>query len=167
MPYRNKTYVCFDGDNDIRYYNLMKAWVQNDGFSFNFFDAHDLNTARNTSLPESIKRQLRERILNSKILIVLIGEKTRYLYRFVRWEMEQALELHIPIVGVNLNGFRRQDVEKCPPVIRDALAVHVSFNVAIMQYALDNWPLFHEKSRKEKKTGPFYYQTTVYSQLGL
>ena len=26
MAYRNKTYVAFDGDKDIRYYRLMKAW---------------------------------------------------------------------------------------------------------------------------------------------
>ena len=26
MAYRNKTYICFDGDNDMLYYNLMKAW---------------------------------------------------------------------------------------------------------------------------------------------
>jgi hypothetical protein len=30
MAYRNKTYVAFDGDSDIRYYRLMKAWKQND-----------------------------------------------------------------------------------------------------------------------------------------
>lgn len=109
MPYRNKTYVCFDGDNDYHYYSLMKAWKQNDGLPFNFFDAHDLNAARDTSLTESIRRQLRERLNNSKILVVLIGENTRYLYRFVRWEMEQALDLGLPIIGVNLNGLRQQD----------------------------------------------------------
>lgn len=26
MTYRNKTYVAFDGDKDIRYYRLMQAW---------------------------------------------------------------------------------------------------------------------------------------------
>lgn len=26
MSYRNKTYVAFDGDNDIKYYWLMRAW---------------------------------------------------------------------------------------------------------------------------------------------
>ena len=109
MTYRNKTYVCFDGDNDIHYYWLMKAWKQNDGFSFNFFDAHDLNTARDTSLSDTIKQKLRERLLNSKVLVVLIGDKTRYLYRFVRWEMEQALKLGLPIVAVNLNGLRKMD----------------------------------------------------------
>ncbi|NBS70289.1 molecular chaperone Tir, partial [bacterium] len=42
MPYRNKTYVCFDGDNDIRYYRLMQAWRDNERFDFNFYNAHDL-----------------------------------------------------------------------------------------------------------------------------
>lgn len=30
MAYRNKAYVCFDGDADIHYYRLMQAWHQND-----------------------------------------------------------------------------------------------------------------------------------------
>ena len=167
MPYRNKTYVCFDGDTDIHYYYLMKAWKQNDGMSFNFFDAHDLNDARDTSLTESIKRQLRERLKNSKILVVLIGEKTRYLYRFVRWEMEQALDLDLPIVGVNLNGFRQQDSSRCPPVIRDELAVHVSFNAAILQHALENWPAYHFSCRQQNKSGAHYYTADVYSAVGL
>ena len=167
MPYRNKTYVCFDGDSDIHYYYLMKAWKQNDGLSFNFFDAHDLNTARDSSLTDSIKRQLRERLLNSKVLVVLIGEKTRYLYRFVRWEMEQALDLGIPIVGVNLNDHRQQDATRCPPVIRDQLAIHVSFKAAIIQYALDHWPDSHERYRLQHKTGAFHYKDSVYERLGL
>lgn len=167
MPYRNKTYVCFDGDSDIHYYYLMKAWKQNDGFSFNFFDAHDLNNARDTSLTYSIKRQLQERLQNSKILVVLIGEKTRYLYRFVRWEMEQALDLDIPVVGVNLNGHRQRDAARCPPVIRDQLAIHVSFNAAIIQHALDNWPDHHRSYRHQRKIGSFHYNDAVYRKLGL
>ena len=42
MAYTNKTYVAFDADNDIHYYQLMKAWKQNDNTNFNFYDAHDL-----------------------------------------------------------------------------------------------------------------------------
>ena len=167
MPYRNKTYVCFDGDNDIYYYYLMKAWKQNDSMSFNFFDAHDLNTARDTSLTESVKRQLRERLRNSKILVVLIGDKTRYLYRFVRWEMEQALDLDLPIVGVNLNGLRQQDSLRCPPVIREELAVHVSFNAAIVQYALEHWPASHTSCRQQHKSGAHYYFPSIYTHLRL
>ena len=50
MAYRNKVFISFDGDNDIHYYRLMRAWKQNDYTDFNFFDAHDINTARDTSL---------------------------------------------------------------------------------------------------------------------
>lgn len=167
MSYRNKTYVCFDGDTDIHYYRLMCAWKQNDGIDFNFYNAHDLNSARDTSTEETIKRKLRERINNSKVFVVLIGEKTRNLHKFVRWEMEQALSLDLPIIGVNLNGFRRQDTERCPPIIRDQLAVYISFNAAIMQYALEDWPDSHFDFRKQEKSGPYHYIDDVYKRLNL
>lgn len=167
MSYRNKTYVCFDGDNDMHYYRLMCAWKQNDGIDFDFYNAHDINYARDTSTEESIKRQLRERLKNTKVFIVLIGEKTRYLQKFVRWEMEQALSMGLPIIAVNLNGLRGQDSERCPPIIRDQLAIHISFNAAIMQYALEHWPDSHYQYTKEGNIGPFQYTQETYKKLGL
>lgn len=167
MAYRNKTYVCFDGDTDIHYYRLMQAWHQSDYTNFSFYNAHELNTARDASQEDSIKRQLRERLLNSSVFVVLIGSNTRYLYKFVKWEMEQALLLDLPIIGVNLNGLRAQDVDRCPPTIRPALAMHISFNAKIMQYALENWPAQHQARRRANSTGPFYYLSEVYAGLGL
>lgn len=167
MAYRNKTFVCFDGDTDMHYYRLMEAWHQNDRTPFSFFTAHAINTARDTSEEESIKRQLRERIMNSKTFVTLIGEKTRYLRKFVLWEQEQALSLGLPIIAVNLNQLRRQDPDRCPPVIRDELAIHISFNVAIMQHALENWPDSADSLKRQGKSGPYYYNDDVYRQLGL
>ena len=167
MGYRNKTYVCVDGDNDLHYYFLMCAWKQNDGIAFNFYNAHDLNTARDTSQEQSIKRQLRLRMSISKVLVVLIGDRTRYLYKFVRWEMEQALSLGLPVIGVNLNGLREQDTDRCPPIIRDELAVYISFNASILQHALENWPSNHRDLKRQGKTGPYYFYESVYSELGL
>lgn len=167
MPYRNKVYVCFDGDNDIRYYRLMLAWKQNDNTDFNFFDAHDLNTARDTSLETTIKRRLKERLRNAKTFVVLIGQSTRYLYKFVRWEMEQALGLDLPIIGVNLNGTRFQDIERCPPLIREELSIHVSYNARILQHALETWPAKHHSLRLQGMSGPYYFKSGVYEDLGL
>lgn len=167
MAYRNKTYVCFDGDSDIHYYRLMLAWKRNNGLSFDFHDAHDLNTARDSSQEDSIKRQLKQRLDNAKLLVVLIGEQTRHLYKFVRWEMEQAIAMDIPIVGVNLNGERCLDKKRCPPVIREELAVYTSFNAAILGHAIDNWPSSHAAYRTQNKTGPYYFYDSVYSSLGL
>jgi hypothetical protein len=167
VAYRNKTYVCFDGDTDIHYYRLMQAWHQNDNSPFNFTNAHDINYARDTSQEQSIKYQLRQRLLSTKVFVVLIGASTRYLYKFVKWEMEQALSLDLPIIAVNLNGLRQQDTERCPPLIRNALALHISFNAKILQLALERWPDVHANYRRTNQTGPFYYNVNQYQRLGL
>jgi hypothetical protein len=167
MPYRNKVYVCFDGDKDIHYYRLMQAWHQSDHTSFNFYDAHQLNQARDTSTEASIKAQLKVRFQNTREFIVLIGESTRYLTKFVKWEMEQALALNLPIIAVNLNGLRQQDPDRCPPTIRDALAIHVSFNAKIIQYALENWPELAQRLERQREISPRYFTQGVYRQLGL
>lgn len=167
MPYRNKVFVSFDGDNDIHYYRLMCAWKQNDSTNFNFYDAHDLNEARDSSTEITIKNRLSERLANAYVLVSLIGQHTRYLRKFVRWELEQAIKRSLPIIGVNLNGRRSMDSYCCPPIIRDELAIHISFNVAIMQYALEHWPEEHQHHRRKNESGPFYYKDGVYKKLGL
>lgn len=167
MPYRNKVFISFDGDNDIHYYRLMRAWKQNDNTSFNFFDAHDLNIALDSSLEATIKRRLSERLSNSKVFVSLIGERTRYLYKFVRWELEQAVQRNIPIIGVNLNGRRVRDDDRCPPVIRDALAIYISYSPKILQYALENWPNQCKDVLTKGGSGPYFYDDSVYKSLGL
>ena len=166
MAYRNKTYIAFDGDKDIHYYRLMTAWSENERFSLNFSNAHDLNTAKDSSQEESIKRQLRERFADSKLLIVLIGENTRLLTKFVKWEMETAIRLGLPIIGVNLNGSKSQD-NSCPSAIKDALAIYVPFKEKIVSHAVVNWPAVHDRYKSEGKSGPFYYTDETYRQLGL
>lgn len=166
MSYRNKTYICFDGHTDMRYYRLMTAWKAHDGNSFNFHDAHDLNSARDTSLEESIKRQLRIRFDSSKLLIVLIGENTKNLYRFVRWEMEVALNIGLPIIGINLNGSRQRD-NRCPPIIRDELVIYTSFNPKIIEHAMANWPSQHTRLKREGIIDNYYYEDAVYKGFGL
>ena len=167
MPYRNKTFVSFDGDTDMPYYRLMQAWKQHDGIDFNFHNAHDINTARDTSQESSIKAQLAERMRNSKIFVLLVGERTRYLTKFVQWEIEQAISRSLPIIAVNLNGQRHIDELRCPPTAQHTLAVHISFNAAIMQHALDNWPTSHENLSNEGKSGAYYYKDEIYTRLGL
>ena len=81
--------------------------------------------------------------------------------------MEQALLLGLPIIGVNLNGLRQQDTNRCPPIIRNELAVYISFNASILQHALENWPSSHLYFKGQGETGPYYYDASVYARLGL
>jgi len=166
MSYRNKTYVIFDGDEDMWAYAFMKGWKKNEKIDFNFFDAHDLKPITNRANEDTIKRSLRERLANTKQAIVLIGEKTKNLYQFVRWEIEMCQKLDIPIIAVNLNDKRMQDPERCPPIIRDTYVVHVPFRLKIIQHALDQFP--NECARRGVgDVGPRFYPDSVYEKLGL
>ena len=165
MPYRNKTYVAFDGDNDIHYYWLMKAWKQNDGFDFNFHDAHDLNQAYDSSKEESIKQQLRIRLLNSKLFILLVGEHTKYLRKFVPWEIEQAVRLDLPILVVNLNQYWKMDSERCPTNLTSCLSLHIPYSPNVIQYAMDDWPEQHYKFRQCGIDEPRVFQDALLTRL--
>ena len=169
MSYKNKTYVAFDGDNDIQYYRTMQMWKANENIDFDFYDAHDLNTIYDSSKEESIKAQLRIRMANSKQMILLVGENTKYLRKFVPWEIELARKKDIPIIVVNLNGNRKYDSSLCPASIKDGIyTMNISFNKDIVRYALDNFPNVYDRDKyDDEKDHTFFYKSFVYENLGL
>lgn len=167
MPYRNKCYACFDGDTDIHYYRLLTAWSANERFEFSFNDAHDLTQARDSSTEETIKRSLRTRLNNTREFLLLIGQKTKNLHRFVRWEIETALNLDIPIIAVNLNGKRSFDPDLCPPILRNQLAIHIPFGQKIIEQALTEWPELHSQFARQNSREPKYYYDSVYKKMGI
>jgi hypothetical protein len=167
MAYQDKVYVCFDGEGDTRYFQLMKTWKQNDNTPFSFLNAQDLKHSYETILAATTKRRLRDKLINSKVFVVLIGQKTKFLHRVERWEMEIALKLNLQIIAVNLNGLRKVDKELCPSIFRDKLVLHISFNAEILQYALENWPESFQRKKDAGSAGAFYYNDKIYSSLGL
>ncbi len=118
---------------------------------------------RDGSSEETIKKKLRERMTNTKVLIVLIGKKTKNLYKFVRWEIEYAIEKDIPIIAVNLNKKKSMDSALCPPILKDQLAMHIAFGQSIVNYSLNNWPTQHSQENLKGNSGPFYYREEVYN----
>jgi hypothetical protein len=167
MSHLAPAYVIFDGDNDKWAYGFMKGWRRNERINFDFQDAHDLDDMTSRAQSESyVKSRLRERMKRSTAVIVLVGNSTKNLYRFVRWELNLALELRLPMIVVNLNGQTWLDADFCPPIIRNQCAVHVSFKSRIIKYALDNWPTeYRSCSMLGRLEGPRYYPATVYESL--
>ncbi|TBL85773.1 molecular chaperone Tir [Hafnia alvei] len=169
MSYRNKTYVAFASE-DIRYYRLMEAWKANENIDFNFFDAHDLFISRDTSKPETIKKNLRDRMRNAK-QIVLLGttiakKKGGDGDSFLAHEIDLILEFNLPVVIANLDGDRTVDRNFIPKPLLDAehYTVSVSFQPKIIKYALDNYCATYASSTKK---GPHQYPESVYSGLGI
>jgi hypothetical protein len=172
MAYRNKTYVAFASE-DIRRYWLMEAWRDNEHIEFDFIDAHDLNTALDTSQPDTIRRRLRERLNNTKQAVVLISDTTRPKANrpssFLYYEVETINRLGLPVVFANLNGSRAIQRSKLPEILLAMYSVSVSFQPAIIRYALDNYvEAFNANySAATPKAGPHYYKDHVYRELGL
>lgn len=163
MAYRNKTYIAFDGDNDMQYYRVMTAWASNRFIDFDFYDAHELNYSHDWAQTESIKRQLHERLENSKLFILLIGNSTQRLTRFVEYEVETAMRMKLPIICVNLNGNRQKD-SLSPNWFGEYPRVYVSFKEKIIKHAMNNWPTDRNCLYGR---GSYYYNDNVYSSLGI
>lgn len=160
--YIHKWYVL---DSDRISYFLMKAWKENENIDFDFYNAHDINNLRQDSSEETIKKKLRERLNNSKIFVVLIWKNTKNLYKYVRWEMEIALDLDLSIVCVNLNWKRQIDNDLCPTILKDKLTLHVSFSPKIIKKALNDWWDVYTKYKREDKINQYHYTDVVYSQI--
>jgi hypothetical protein len=152
-------YVAFDGDKDKWGYGYMKGWKTNQRVDFDFEDAHDLDSMTGRAQNEDyVKAILKERMKQSDALVVIVGESTKYLHKFVRWEIELALELGLPIIVTNLNNKTEMDPERCPAILRDACAIHVPFKKDAIKYALENFPsAFRAFSAEEKAKGWRYY----------
>ena len=108
MAYRNGTYVAFHADKnnipgktDIDYYNLMKAWEAKSDDEFTMVNSHEKAAAvRDTSKRETLRRSLKDRLCNSKNMVLIIGETTRLDTDWVPFEIEQAIDVYeIPIIA--------------------------------------------------------------------
>jgi len=120
----HKTYIA----STVIQTALLQAHAaeDNENHDFNFHNAHDLNTARDSSQEESIKRQLRERFANSKLLIV------------PHWSKDKASD-EIREVGngrgssARPSNHRRESKwltysdDRSPPAIKEQLVVFAPF----------------------------------------
>lgn len=105
MAYRNGVYAAFDGqgktnpsESDIRYFNLLKLWTKDEDFKY--IDSHQkTNAVRDSSKEETLKRALRERLSNSKVMILILSNDTNYDRGFLNYEIEKALDQYkLPLV---------------------------------------------------------------------
>ena len=163
--YRKKVYVCFDLETDQTYYEMMKDWRQKDGSPFDLHTMYDLDNEEEGE--KAIRGLIRDQLEECKMLVVLVGRKTRYSRSVVLLEMEEAVKMDVPIIVLNINGARQRDGERCTPVLRNELVMHIGFHPAIVEYALKNWTKSHKKHRKENDIKPYYYSKAIYKKVGL
>jgi hypothetical protein len=180
MAYRNGTYIAFHAEgktdptaSDIKYYRMLKAWHENDDIDFKCVNSHDKVAAvRDTSTAQTIMRSLRERIKNSKNMLLIIGETTRLDTDFVPYEIKYAVDTcSLPIICV-YTGYSsilhpKSHRNEWPPALTERIdtktvrAIHIPFkqkviDAAIRQFHLLNMPssaLSYYSKEAQKKLG--------------
>jgi len=167
MSYRNKTYVIFDGDNDMWAYRFMRGWKTIEHLDFDFYDAHDIKPLTDRASDATVFQRLRERMCNAKQAIVLIGPYTKNLRKFVPWEIEIAKARRLPIIAANLHNLRSLDPDRCPATLRNYPAVHVAFRMRIIKQAMDAFVPEFALQVASWEALPRHYDGKIYSQLGL
>lgn len=163
MAYRNGTYVAFHANNtpdpsesDMKYYNTLRMWRVCDESEFKFINSHEKRDVRDWSTKETLKRALRERLSNSKHMLLIIGETTHLDTDWVPFEIEYAVDTcEIPIIAAypKYSSILYPDSHRdiWPKALKDridngtAKVIHVPFKkeaiaAAINQFNHDNLP---------------------------
>ena len=109
MAYRNGTYIAFHangtnipGKSDIDYYHLIRAWSANPDDDFAIINSHEkASSVRDTSKKATLRASLLERLRNSKNMVLIIGETTRFDTDWVPFEIQKAVDDYsLPIIAV-------------------------------------------------------------------
>ncbi|WP_338647902.1 TIR domain-containing protein [Flavobacterium sp. KS-LB2] len=154
----NESSLGAHATKDFCYYNMLKAWKGLDN-SFPFNNAHDTtyNVRDNSDWETTLKPRLRERLRNSKNIVLFLSSNTLNS-RAVREEIEYGVNsLGLPLIVIypelktkddlltsdknNLNNVVKNLWNKLP-VFRDSKSkvpvLHVPINKDTIKMALNN-----------------------------
>ena len=154
-----RTFVGFSS-TDIGHYHLMCAWKAHDHIDFNFAD-FQLEQAIKSEDENYIKRLLRNKIVRADTYALLIGEDTFTKIRFVKWEVEVAIEKGCRLIGININNSRFRDI-RCPSFFADKGALFVPFSSRIVAKALE----WNPQPRNPSLPDDWSFNDSLYTSLG-
>ncbi|WP_339021828.1 TIR domain-containing protein [Aeromonas salmonicida] len=183
MSYRNGNYAAFYvaepfnasplsayATRDFCYYSMLRAWKGKDT-SFPFIDSHDktYSVRDNSDWETTLKPRLRERIRNSKNIILFLSSNT-VSSRALREEIDYGInDQELPVIVIYpeydskesllYNGSLKQSVKNLwdrLPIFRDSMSkvptIHVPIKKEVIEIALKDTDLM-----LATKIAPNYY----------
>jgi len=183
MAYRNGTYVAFHAqgtniptDSDIKYYNLLKAWTEKKDDEFSFVNSHEKTYAvRDTSRKTTLQNRLKERLCNSKNMLLIVGPTTKFDKDWVPFEISYAVDqCRLPIIvtypNPNLNWILYPNLLRdfWPKALAERIdsgklkAIHIPFRKPAIKDAIEQ---FHLKN--PPNTSLDFYSKETYNFWGI
>lgn len=182
MAYRNGTYVAFNGcgttdptKGDIKYYNIIKAWNNNQDIDFDFINSHEKTSqVMDSSKKDTLLRRLQERMRNSKNMLVIITENSSNNKGLLNWEIEQCvLQYDMPIIIAYTMcdgrltspiSYKRYLPSRLAELIETekAKCIHISFKKQPIMAAIDKFSI-----NDKPKWSNTHYTDETYSNWGI
>ena len=153
MAYKNGNYIAFVGcgttdvsKNDRGLFEIVKIWGEEKGFKF--VNSHDKTyQVKDTSSKETLYSRLRERLNNSKNMVLLVSEKTRkYCSEILEYELNYGISKSLPIIVVikdydTIKNVDYQHKRLLPKILEDNLnnipTLFIPFKKNALKKALD------------------------------
>ena len=100
-----KLFISYRADDEgTKYKNTLVMWSKNDNGYFDIkFEDTSIGVSINSEDANYIKRRIKEKIEESKTVLVLIGKET-HKSEWVEWEIEKASELNKKLVAVKIDN---------------------------------------------------------------
>ncbi|MFS4429665.1 TIR domain-containing protein [Chryseobacterium sp. S90] len=171
----NESSLGAHATKDFCYYNMLKAWKGADN-TFPFNNAHDTtyNVRDNSDWESTLKPRLRERLRNSKNIILYLSNNT-INSRALREEIDYGINnLELPIIVIYPDFKNKEDVLNYSktelnstvislwdklPIFRDSKfkipALHIPLNKEIIRKALNDTDL---RVGSKIKNGDYFYK---------
>jgi hypothetical protein len=152
----------------------MKAWTAKGDDDFTMINSHDKACAvRDTSKRQTLRASLLQRLRNSKNMVLIVGETTRFAKDWVLFEIEQAVDSYgLPIIA----AYTGYECITAPAELRDlwpkaltsriedesARVIHIPFKKQPLSIAVDQFDL-----RNPPNGALNYYFREEYVRWGL
>lgn len=183
MAYRNGTYTAFDGNgetnptkSDFKYYGLLKGWNTSSTIEFQFSDSHEKTyRVMDTSTKLTLRNRLKERMKQSKHMLVILSSNTNWDRGELNYEIELAIDVYkIPLIIV----YPGYDYILNPKLLRNywpkslkerienktAKCIHIPFREKPILSAISQISIHAEK---KIETPLAYYSEEAYQNWGL
>lgn len=162
-----KIYVAFDFEKDLKYYEEMKTWHDSNGKPFSLINGYEYASSLDKVADEILKANIQEKMRQAEMVVVILGVGTKSMRKLTRWQIEYAINNYFPIVVMNLNRIQSVDYDRCPTVLKTALAVHTTFNPSMLELAMNDWPKRAQELRSMEKKSAYKYTNDIYQVINV
>lgn len=165
MSYKGKIYVICHETFDVAAYDKLKDMKQTDDSQFDFVDSLTLSVQLDVLNDEELKSLLYKNMDEADIVLILLSKKVKSMRKFVKWQVEYAINQGMPIICMNNSPLRSIDYSITPTKLKKKRSLYISYDSKVLELACINWVQSNKKHNDMEENIPYCYDKSVYDAL--